>query len=127
MWCGIRTGAAAMGMAFPGVVGAWPGRGVAHVFVSFASADLGWARRLHDWLDADGHEVFLDRDLQDGIVFGEVWAQRLYERLRWRWRLVRLATTGRHLAALSSVDAQDQSASLLRHTMHPPGPPLSIP
>jgi hypothetical protein len=40
-------------------------------------------------------------------------------------RLVRLATTGRRLAALSSVDAQDQGASLLRRAMHPPGPPLA--
>jgi hypothetical protein len=40
-------------------------------------------------------------------------------------RLVRLATTGRRLAALSSVDAQDQGAFLLRLAMHPPGPPLA--
>jgi len=40
-------------------------------------------------------------------------------------RLVRLATTGRRLAALPSVDAQHQGASLLRRASHPPGPPLA--
>ena len=40
-------------------------------------------------------------------------------------RAVRLATTGRRLTALSSVDAQGQGASLLRLAMHPPGPPLA--
>jgi hypothetical protein len=40
-------------------------------------------------------------------------------------RLVRLAMTGRRLAAWSSVDAQHQGASLLRLAMHPPGPPLA--
>src|SRR5512144_1287849 len=42
----------------------WPGGGrVAHVFVSFATADHAWAAGLHDWLVEEGHEVFLDRDL----------------------------------------------------------------
>jgi hypothetical protein len=65
---------------------------VARVFVSFASPDHEWAARLHDWLVADGHEVFLDRDLQDGIAVGEVWKQRLYERLRWADALVCVMT-----------------------------------
>jgi hypothetical protein len=53
-------------------------------------------------------------------------AERGIDQFRGRaHRLVRLATTGRRLAALSSVDAQDQGASLLRLAMHPPGPPLA--
>jgi hypothetical protein len=40
-------------------------------------------------------------------------------------RAVRLATTGRRLAALSSVGAHDQGAFLLRRAMPPPGPPLA--
>jgi hypothetical protein len=40
-------------------------------------------------------------------------------------RRVRLATTGRRLAALSPVDAQHQGVSLLRRAMHPPGPPFA--
>lgn len=65
---------------------------MAHVFVSFASPDHEWAGRLHDWLVADGHEVFVDRDLQDGIAVGEVWKQRLSERLRWADALVCVMT-----------------------------------
>src|SRR4051794_37657647 len=53
------------------------------VFLSYASEDRGVAGELHKWLCGDGHEVFLDRDLQDGIAVGERWQDRLYERLRW--------------------------------------------
>jgi hypothetical protein len=56
---------------------------VARVFISHASEDERVAARLHGWLVGGGHEVFLDRDLRDGIGVGEVWEQRLYERLRW--------------------------------------------
>ena len=66
---------------------------VARVFVSHASEDQLVAARLHGWLVDDGHEVFLDRDLRDGIAVGEVWEQRLYERLRWADAVVCLITS----------------------------------
>ena len=56
---------------------------MARVFISYAGADRECAARLHGWLVAEGHEVFLDRDSRDGVVVGEGWEQRLYERLRW--------------------------------------------
>ena len=56
---------------------------MARVFVSHASQDHLLAAELHDWLTKQGHNVFLDQDLRDGIVLGEDWEQRLYERLRW--------------------------------------------
>ena len=66
---------------------------MARVFVSHASEDQLVAARLHGWLVDDGHEVFLDRDLRDGIAVGEVWEQRLYERLRWADAVVCLITS----------------------------------
>jgi hypothetical protein len=51
---------------------------VARVFVSHASEDRELAGEVHGWLTDDGHEVFLDQDLRDGIVVGEQWEQRLY-------------------------------------------------
>lgn len=45
--------------------------------------DLPLAAELHDWLAADGHEVFLDRDPRNGIAVGDEWVRRLHERLRW--------------------------------------------
>jgi hypothetical protein len=60
-----------------------PGDAVARVFISHASADTARAYEVHDWLVADGHEVFLDRDLRNGLVVGEEWQKRLHERLRW--------------------------------------------
>ena len=66
---------------------------MARVFVSHASEDQLVAARLHGWLVGDGHEVFLDRDLRDGIGVGEVWEQRLYERLRWADAVVCLVTS----------------------------------
>jgi hypothetical protein len=58
-------------------------RVVAKVFVSHASDDIRFAEQVHGWLVDDDHEVFLDRDLRDGIGVGEDWEKRLYERLRW--------------------------------------------
>jgi WD40 repeat protein len=55
---------------------------MARVFVSHASADLRVAEQLHSWLRGDGHEVFLDRDLSDGILVGDDWQRRLHEQLR---------------------------------------------
>ena len=53
------------------------------VFVSYASEDRVQASALHQWLLAEGHDVFLDQDLRDGIAVGEDWDKRLHERLRW--------------------------------------------
>ena len=46
---------------------------VARVFVSHASEDHVVAAELHQWLVDDGHDVFLDQDLRDGIALGEDW------------------------------------------------------
>ncbi|MBV9140365.1 MAG: TIR domain-containing protein [Pseudonocardiales bacterium] len=56
---------------------------MARVFISHASEDGEYAAGLHEWLVGEGQEVFLDRDLRDGIRVGEPWQQRLHERLRW--------------------------------------------
>lgn len=37
---------------------------------------------MHRWLVDDGHDVFLDQDLGDGIEIRDVWEKRLHERLR---------------------------------------------
>ena len=65
---------------------------MARVFVSHAGDDLGWAEEVRGWLVVDGHEVFLDRDLRDGIAVGEEWEQRLHERLRWADAVVCVVT-----------------------------------
>ena len=36
--------------------------------------------KLHRWLKEDGHDAFLDRDRDDGILPGEEWEKRLYKR-----------------------------------------------
>ena len=72
---------------------------MARVFVSHSSADAALSGQVHEWLVADGHEVFLDRDLRDGIAVGEEWEQRLHERLRWADAVVCLLTS----AYLASV------------------------
>ena len=56
---------------------------VANVFISHTDVDAGWADRICQWLAHDGHAVFLDHDLHDGVAAGEDWEARLYERLRW--------------------------------------------
>jgi WD40 repeat protein len=56
---------------------------MANVFISHSSADNDWAGKIYVWLEEDGHELFLDRDVTDGIVVGDDWERRLYERLRW--------------------------------------------
>ena len=66
---------------------------MARVFVSHAGEDSGLAGEVHGWLVADGHDVFLDRDLGDGIAVGEDWQQRLHERLRWADAVVCLVTS----------------------------------
>ena len=56
---------------------------VARVFVSHAGADREYASQLHQWLVAEGHEVFLNRNLRDGIAVGDEWSRRLHEWLCW--------------------------------------------
>ena len=65
---------------------------VARVFVSHASADSVLAGEVSRWLSAAGHDVFLDQDLNDGLVVGEEWERRLHERLRWADALVCVVT-----------------------------------
>ena len=55
---------------------------MARVFISHSSADTTFAAQVHRWLVDDGHEVFLDQDLGDGIAIRDVWEKRLHERLR---------------------------------------------
>jgi WD40 repeat protein/energy-coupling factor transporter ATP-binding protein EcfA2 len=66
---------------------------MARVFISHASDDTERAGQLHQWLIAEGHEVFLDRDLRDGIVVGDDWRERLHERLRWADAVVCVVTS----------------------------------
>jgi WD40 repeat protein len=66
---------------------------MARVFVSHSSEDRELADEVHGWLTHDGHEVFLDHDLREGIALGEEWEQRLHERLRWADAVVCLVTS----------------------------------
>lgn len=66
---------------------------MARVFLSYASEDRRWADELHGWLVGAGHEVFFDQDLQDGVVVGELWQDRLHERLRWADAVVCVLTS----------------------------------
>jgi energy-coupling factor transporter ATP-binding protein EcfA2 len=65
---------------------------VAKVFVSHASEDRECAGQLHQWLVAEGHEVFLDQDPGNGIAVGEQWDKRLHER-RWADAVVCVVTS----------------------------------
>ena len=56
---------------------------MARVFISYARPDADWAARVRGWLVDAGHDIFLDRDVNDGIRVGEDWQERLHERLRW--------------------------------------------
>jgi WD40 repeat protein/energy-coupling factor transporter ATP-binding protein EcfA2 len=66
---------------------------VAKVFVSHASEDRECAGQLHQWLVDEGHQVFLDQDLRDGIPVGDEWDKRLHERLRWADAVVCVVTS----------------------------------
>jgi TIR domain len=66
---------------------------VARVFVSHASEDHVAAATLRQWLVEEGHQVFLDQDLRDGITLGEEWEQRLYAELRRSDAMVCLITS----------------------------------
>jgi WD40 repeat protein len=65
----------------------------ARVFLSYASEDRQRAGQLHQWLVADGHEVFWDQGLRNGIEVGEEWDKRLHERLRWADAVVCVVTS----------------------------------
>jgi WD40 repeat protein len=54
---------------------------VARVFLSYAGADLSQALEVFGWLSADGHDIFFDRDVRNGIPAGEVWKRKLYQEL----------------------------------------------
>jgi WD40 repeat protein len=89
---------------------------VARVFVSHASEDNKAAIELHKWLIEDGHEVFLDQDLRDGIALGDEWEQRLYERLRWADAVVCLVTSAYRVSAWCTAEvgiARSQGSRLL--------------
>ena len=88
----VGAGQAQSAVALCSTVCPWGGE-LARVFVSHASEDQLVAARLHRWLVDDGHEVFLDRDLRDGIAVGEEWEQRLHERLRWADAVVCVVTS----------------------------------
>ncbi len=66
---------------------------MARVFVSYSAKDRVLAGEVHQWLDDDGHEVFLYQDPHDGIALGEQWRQRLHERLRWADAVVCVVTS----------------------------------
>jgi WD40 repeat protein len=89
---------------------------VARVFLSHASEDHLLAGEVHGWLAADGHEVFLDQDLRDGLVLGEEWQRRLYERLRWADAVVCVITSAYRASTWCSAEvgiAQAHGSRLL--------------
>ncbi len=55
-------------------------------------------------LTAEGHEVFLDQDLRDGILVGDDWDKRLHERLRWADAVVCVVTSAFVRSAWCSVE-----------------------
>lgn len=55
---------------------------MARVFLSHASQDTELAKQLHTWLRSQGHEAFLDADIDDGIRGGEDWTLRLLTELQ---------------------------------------------
>jgi energy-coupling factor transporter ATP-binding protein EcfA2 len=65
---------------------------MARVFISHSSTNNQLAAEVRRWLKADGHDVFLDYSRHDGIEGGDLWEDRLYERLRWADAVVCLIT-----------------------------------
>ncbi len=66
---------------------------MAKVFLSHASGEVALTHKVHRWLAEEGHEVFQYQHPRDGILIGEDWEQRLYERLRWADAVVCLVTS----------------------------------
>ncbi|MBW0009819.1 MAG: toll/interleukin-1 receptor domain-containing protein, partial [Pseudonocardiales bacterium] len=95
---------------------------MARVFVSHASEDLALAREVHQWLIETGHEVFLDQDLRDGIALGELWRQRLQERLRWADAVVCVVTSAYMASTWCAAEvaaAQSRGSRLLPLRVEP--------
>jgi hypothetical protein len=62
---------------------------VTRLFMSHAGADTKTAIRVKEWLAADGHQVFIDRE---GLLVGEPWRERLYGEIRRADAMVCLVT-----------------------------------
>jgi WD40 repeat protein len=56
---------------------------MARVFISHTDADRDLADEVLGWLVDDGHQAYLDHDVRAGVGVGELWEQRLHDRLRW--------------------------------------------
>jgi NADPH:quinone reductase-like Zn-dependent oxidoreductase len=72
---------------------------------------------VRNWLKADGHDVFLDYDRQDGIESGDLWEERLYERLRGADAVVCLVTSDYVMSQYISyhdAQAREQVCRILR-------------
>ncbi|WP_288928467.1 toll/interleukin-1 receptor domain-containing protein, partial [uncultured Maritimibacter sp.] len=55
---------------------------MAHIFISHSSKDAAAARRLKEWLSAQGFDsVFLDIDKEAGIQPGAMWERTLYRKV----------------------------------------------
>lgn len=89
---------------------------MARVFISHASMDSVRAGEVREWLVADGHEVFLDQDLRNGLVVGDELLARLHERLRWADAVVCVVTSAYVRSAWCSAEigaAQSRGSRLL--------------
>ncbi|MGH3771517.1 MAG: TIR domain-containing protein, partial [Pseudonocardiaceae bacterium] len=95
---------------------------VARVFISHASKDRALACEVHQWLIEAGHEVFLDQDVRDGIALGELWRQRLWERLRWADAVVCVVTSAYLVSTWCAAEvavAQSRGSRLLPLRVEP--------
>jgi hypothetical protein len=77
---------------------------MARVFVSHASRDRELAGEVFGWLSVDGHELFFDQDLRVGLTVGDLWQERLFERLRWADAVVCVVTAAFAASAWSSAE-----------------------
>jgi hypothetical protein len=77
---------------------------MARVFVSHFSRDAALATEVHRRLVEDGHEAFLDQDLSSGILAGDEWEKRLYERLRWADAVVCVLTSAYAVSAWCTAE-----------------------
>ena len=89
---------------------------MARVFISYASEDRTLAGELYQWLIDDGHEIFWDHDLHNGIGVGERWEQRIYEGLHWADTVVCVVTSAYLASAWCATEigiAQSRGRRLL--------------
>ena len=77
---------------------------MARVFVSHASQDRDVAREVFGWLGREGHELFFDQDLRAGLTVGEMWQDRLFERLRWADAVACVVTSAYAASAWCSAE-----------------------